>query len=356
MFGFGRLRANSALDSPQAAANAAYAGRRPSLPDPDLMPPTPPPRKSKGGGRPSSAGSGSGSGGPSTVELKPKRLGSKMSLLGLFKRPSADLARAAVRGVCVAEGRRVPRAAATPFARVGGVDLRQALHQSQLGLGLPDHAHAVDNDEVGGVDRRRSHHGMLVDHTLFEPAGAIEGPHRSLEALRQAERKADGACFVDAFLARPDQRALRMFELAAPHADDEVGLRAICTVRRHTAPVGDAFYSVNEEVALAVGWSDGDEDSSEGYIDRLVTVLEKSRVPGDRLADRRGLVLDYGPWLREMGRVEEVDAAAAEAAALTASGRRVLRGRQTANSTGRRAVVGERWRELEATGLEFGII
>ena len=90
VFGFGRLRANSALDSPQAAANAAYAGRRPSLPDPDLMPPTPPPRKSKGGGRPSSAGSGSGSGGPSTVELKPKRLGSKMSLLGLFKRPSAD--------------------------------------------------------------------------------------------------------------------------------------------------------------------------------------------------------------------------------------------------------------------------
>ena len=200
---------------------------------------------------------------------------------------------------------------------------------------------------------------MLVDHTLFEPAGAIEGPHRSLQALRQAGRKADGACFVDAFLARPDQRALRMFELAAPHADDEVGLRAISTVRRHTAPVGDAFYSVDAEVARAAGWSDGDEGSEEngeGFIDRLVTVLEKSRVPGDRLADRRGLVLDYGPWLREMGRVEEADAAAAELAALAASGRRVLRGRQTANSTGRRAVVGERWRELEATGLEFGII
>ena len=48
-------------------------------------------------------------------------------------------------------------------------------------------------------------------------------------------------------------------------------------------------------MARAAGWSDGDEGSEEngeGLIDRLVTVLEKSRVPGDRLADRRGLVLD----------------------------------------------------------------
>lgn len=89
VFGFGRLRANSALDSPQSAANAAYTGRRPSLPDPDIMmPATPPAKKGKGGGRPSSAGSGTG--GPSTVEQKPRRLGSKMSLLGLFKRPSTD--------------------------------------------------------------------------------------------------------------------------------------------------------------------------------------------------------------------------------------------------------------------------
>lgn len=90
VFGFGRLRANSALDSPQAAANSALSSRRPSLPDPDaMMPATPPPRKSKGGGRPSSAGSGS-AGPPMSTEHKPKRLGSKMSLLGLFKRPSAD--------------------------------------------------------------------------------------------------------------------------------------------------------------------------------------------------------------------------------------------------------------------------
>ncbi|VDC07317.1 unnamed protein product [Peniophora sp. CBMAI 1063] len=272
-----------------------------------------------------------------------------------FKRPSAALAHAVVRGVCVAEGRRVPRAAAMLSTRVGGVDLRQALHQSQLGFGLLDHAH-VDG-EVGG-DRSRGHHGMLVDHTLFEPADTIEGQHPRLEALRQAERQADGACFVDAYLARPDQSALTMLELAEPHADDEVGLHSICIARRHTAPVGDAFYSAHEEVARAVGWSEegeGSEENGERYIDRLVTVLEKSRVPGDRLADRKGLVLDYGPWLREIGKVEEADAAAA-AVAETASGRRGLRGRQTMNSTGRRAVVGERWGELEATGLEFGMI
>ncbi|KZV76075.1 hypothetical protein PENSPDRAFT_731338 [Peniophora sp. CONT] len=253
-----------------------------------------------------------------------------------FKRPSADLARAAVRGVCVAEGQRVPRAAATPSARVGGVDLRQALHQSQLGLVLPektDRNHAsVGVDEVESDRRGAAGHGMLVDHTLFiEPA--IEGPHPSLEALRQAERNADGACFVDAYLARPNQSALTMLELAEPHADDEVGLRAICTVRRPTAPVEDAFYSVDEDVARAVGWRDREErsgDDGEGYIDRLVTVLEKSRVPGDRLTDRRGLVLDYGPWLREIGKVEEADAAAAAAAAAEAlNGRRGLRGRQT---------------------------
>lgn len=265
-----------------------------------------------------------------------------------FKRPSADLARAAVRGVCVAEGQRVSRAATTPPSRVGGVDVRQALHQSQLGLMLPDHARVDDRHGAGVVG-----HGMLVDHTLFEPAIEVKGQDTGLEALRQAERDADGACFVDAYLARPDQRALRMLELAEPHGDDEVGLRTICTVRRHTAPVGDVFYSMDEEVARAVGWSKENERSEgngEEYVDRLVTVLEKSRVPGERLADRRALVLDYGPWLREMGRVEEADAAA-EAAAAAASGRRGLRGRQTANSTGRRAVVGEWWRELEATGL-----
>jgi hypothetical protein len=227
-----------------------------------------------------------------------------------FQQPPAALARAMLAYVCHTEG--VPMrsgAGREQHARGTGdgrarVDLRQLLHQGQFGR--PGAADDGSGEERAHADHAWPRAGGGREQT--EGARSGEAEVEAAAALREMGRAAVSGCIADRQLAGG---WTALYGLADAHADDEVGVATVCAdARRTSAVVATGYYGRAAEVSAEVVLAGAREilDSrrpgcgSEEYMGRLEEELGE-RVPGERFAlDRRTMVMDYGPLVREMER------------------------------------------------------
>ncbi|KAI0314458.1 hypothetical protein OF83DRAFT_1136737 [Amylostereum chailletii] len=270
-----------------------------------------------------------------------------------FRHPSRELVASSLQSLCLAEGLDV---ACDPFLRgiTGGIqtddpdlpedtnvplDLRQCINQLQLGLPIGTNATlSVFIDPLEGIHDGESDE---VDLSL-RPRAAGLNSHRQLRWLYEAEKKTARASFLDAYLI---QCPLSRYELSAGHPDAEVGYTEVRTVPRGISPVVPELYSEHYNMASMVatrtGPTVGDENCAElrgewyavddcgGVFSRVRDALEGQVLDTTWALDKGALMLDYAPWIREIGYVEQRDA---EKDAMKRDGK----GRQTQNSQGAR--------------------